>query len=250
MNEAKYNQAADFYSDFVEKELSSSTSVLTVVTEQTVIALDDVSGLHVCDLACGQGHLSRRLAKLGARVTAIDVSTSLIKRAKQLTPNALKITYFLDDAQSLDKIDNGSFDVVVINMALMDIPGHRNVFENCHRILNSGGAFVFSILHPCFESPFNLENPPVESSPSGDFLACRISQYLEEGHWISGGDGVRGKVGAYHRTLSTYLNDLICSGFKIQKVYEPHLQPDTYTTIEAQWLSNIPRGLIIKSCKV
>ena len=78
MSGAKYNQASDFYSDFVEKALSFPHSVLSVVTEQTVKALGDIANLSVCDLACGQGHLSRRLAERHAYVMGVDVSQELL----------------------------------------------------------------------------------------------------------------------------------------------------------------------------
>ncbi|HJO82451.1 MAG: hypothetical protein QGG34_00325 [SAR202 cluster bacterium] len=34
-------------------------------------------------------------------------------------------------------------------------------------------------------------------------------------------DGVRGRVGAYHRTLSTYLNGLVGAGLAIEELVEP-----------------------------
>ena len=111
----------------------------------------------------------------------------------------------MDDAQSLKRLSDNRFDAVVINMALMDIPNHKSTFESCYRILKAKGMFVFSILHPCFESPFSSDDPPLELTSSGDFVACRVNRYLEEGHWQSGGTGVRGRVGAYHRTISTYI---------------------------------------------
>lgn len=37
---------------------------------------------HILDIACGNGLTSRRLATLGAQVTAFDFSANLIERAK------------------------------------------------------------------------------------------------------------------------------------------------------------------------
>ena len=42
MSDARYDQATEFYADFVEKALASPTSVLSVITEQTLKALGDV----------------------------------------------------------------------------------------------------------------------------------------------------------------------------------------------------------------
>ncbi|MEM7335792.1 MAG: hypothetical protein AAF490_27185, partial [Chloroflexota bacterium] len=73
--------------------------------------------------------------------------------------------------------------------------------------------------------------------------------YLDEGHWHSGGTGIRGRVGAHHRTISTYFNGLISAGFQILAVDEPHLPQGDYETIEEQWFSKIPRLLVIEAQK-
>ncbi len=38
---------------------------------------------HILDIACGNGLTTRRLAELGATVTAIDFSSNLIEKAKR-----------------------------------------------------------------------------------------------------------------------------------------------------------------------
>ena len=249
MSEAKYNAVANFYVEFVRAALSSPTSVLSVVTEQVVKTLGDVKGLQICDLACGEGHLARRLAERGGNVTGVDVSEGILEQAKQQMPTSLDLHYVQDDAQTLATFLEQSFDIVVSNLALMDIPDFESVFDSCFRVLKPGGTFVFSVLHPCFETPFDADHPPIETSRSGGFLACRVSRYLEEGYWTSGGEGVRGRVGAYHRTLSSYLNALLASGFQLSAVHEPTLPAGDYGSTEEQWLSRLPRGLVLKSRK-
>ena len=39
---------------------------------------------------------------------------------------------------------------------------------------------------------------------------------------MSGGDGVRGHMGSYHRMLSTYVNDLQANGFTLER-FEEHV---------------------------
>ena len=50
-------------------------------------------------------------------------------------------------------------------------------------------------------------------------LSC--GDHATEGYWQSGGTGVRGHMGAYHRMLSTLVNDLIAAGFVLQRMVEP-----------------------------
>jgi 2-polyprenyl-3-methyl-5-hydroxy-6-metoxy-1,4-benzoquinol methylase len=40
------------------------------------------AGLRVLDLACGQGRLSRELARRGARVVGLDISNELLDKAR------------------------------------------------------------------------------------------------------------------------------------------------------------------------
>lgn len=124
-------------------------------------------------------------------------------------------------------------------MALMDIPDHKAMFTAVHRILKPGGLFVFSLLHPCFETPFKLpDEPPTIDDEAGNPVAYVIRRYGTEGHWQSGGDGVRGHMGAHHRMLSTYLNDMIRAGFRIDKIDEPLVEGGG---LEAE----VPRGLLV-----
>src|SRR5512141_1667183 len=60
--------------------------------------LDPQPGQHILDIACGNGLTSRRLAALGAQVTAFDFSANLIEKANaRENPNSL-IDYHVIDA--------------------------------------------------------------------------------------------------------------------------------------------------------
>src|SRR6185295_2592007 len=60
--------------------------------------LEGQPGQHILDIACGNGLTSRRLALLGADVTAFDFSANLIDLAKErLTPDS-RIAYHVIDA--------------------------------------------------------------------------------------------------------------------------------------------------------
>ena len=46
--------------------------------------LPPVRGLNGIDIGCGEGHNTRLLAKHGARVTAVDISETFLKFAKEV----------------------------------------------------------------------------------------------------------------------------------------------------------------------
>ena len=115
------------------------------------------------------------------------------------------------------------------------------MFRAVRRVLTAGGAFVFSLLHPCFEAPFHEPDAPqFLTGPEGTPTAYTLRQYAREGAWQSGGTGVRGRVGAYHRTLSTLINDLLAAGFVLQQLHEP--------TVRAPGLfAQVPRTLMVSA---
>src|SRR5438034_10343696 len=53
----------------------------TLIDPTFLRVVGDVRGLHVLDLGCGNGYLSRRFARGGATVVAADASSQIIDRA-------------------------------------------------------------------------------------------------------------------------------------------------------------------------
>jgi hypothetical protein len=103
-------------------------------------------------------------------------------------------------------------------MGLINIPDLTACLRSVHRILNPGGWFVFCITHPCFESP-NAEWLERDGN-----VSRVIHEYFDEGYWQSENpERLRGKVGDWHRTVSTYVNALIDTGFTIERVLEPRI---------------------------
>jgi ubiquinone/menaquinone biosynthesis C-methylase UbiE len=202
-----------------------------------------VSGLDVCDLGCGEGHLSRLLASHARSVTGIDISAQLLAEAQRQTA-AENVRFVQDDAQQLSTQPDAAFDLVICNLALMDIPDLNAVYQAVHRILRPGGRFVFSLTHPCFQPPHATVQVDGETGKP----ARSMTRYAQEGFWRSTNSaGIRGQVGANHRTLSTYINELIAAGFRLQKLVEPTLAAGDYQDIYAQIQTEIPSLLIIEA---
>lgn len=235
-----YDEIAEWY----DESIRAGTLLHELVFPGLFALTDDVGGQHVCDLACGQGVVARQLARRGARVVGIDVSTKLLHIARRDEAAApLGIVYVHDDAQILTTVADETFDGVVCNMALMDIPDGRGVFRTVHRILRPAGWFVFSITHPCFETPTSDW-----ADEQGRPVRRVVSGYFQEGFWRSEHpQGVRGRVGAYHRTLSTYVNLLTEMGLVVERFVEPAATGEL-----AGWLPGfreVPAVLLVRCCK-
>jgi ubiquinone/menaquinone biosynthesis C-methylase UbiE len=223
VNETVYDKHVQFYLDFVDRNLADEDGLWHVLLSRfEEILRERLKGARVCDIACGEGYLSRFLGQFGPRgVIGIDLSAALIDAARQRS-NEANLSYRVDDAQRLRTFSDASVDVAVSQLAIMDIPDHRALFRSVRRVLRAGGVFVFSLLHPCFETPFQApEESQLLLDANGNPTAFIVRRYAKEGFWQSGGTGVRGHMGAYHRTLSTLLNDLLAAGFHLEKLDEP-----------------------------
>lgn len=237
-----YDQNAEFYVDFVDRALAAAPDGGASLAAIVDCLGARLAGARVCDLCCGEGYAGRRLLALGAReVVGIDLSQALIEAARRRAP-AGAISYRVDDVRSLETVEDAGFDVAVCQLAMMDVADHRAMFAAVRRVLAARGAFVFSMLHPCFEPPRHVRDaPPHLLDAAGVPEALAIRRYATEGHWNSGGDGVRGRMGAYHRTLSTYVNDLLASGFAIERLQEPLAGPVALSPLFAE----VPTVLVI-----
>ena len=240
MNETIYDKHVQFYLDFVDRNLADKAGLWHVLLSRFEKILSDaLNGATVCDIACGEGYLSRFLAGFGPReVIGIDLSAELINVAQQRS-NRANFLYRVDDAQQLRTFPDASVDIAVSQLAIMDIPDHRALFRAVRRVLKAGGALVFSLLHPCFETPFQApDESPFLVDEGGNPIAYIVRRYNQEGFWQSGGTGVRGHMGAYHRTLSTLINDLLAAGFLLEKLDEPVMEG-------CGLLSQVPQVLMV-----
>lgn len=213
---ARYDGIADFYDQAVGDDLTDS------VDGALLDLTGDVRGLRVLDLACGQGRVSRELARRGASVVGLDISNELLERARvSEAKQPLGIHYVCGDACAYP-VTVASFHTVVCHFGLSDIDHLDLALSTVARALRPSGVFVFSILHPCFPG---RGNDAPSSWPTG-------SGYYSEGWWLANNSGFRGKIGANHRMLSTYLNELAAQGLRSEAFAEP--QPT------AEWVDAIP----------
>ena len=208
---AKYDEVAADYDEWVGGGSALDDPTFTELT-------GEVTGQEICVVACGQGREARYVATQGAVVTGVDLSEKLLEMAclhEETEP--LGISYQHGDAHTLEGLADDSFDGVVCYMALMDIPNLDDAVRSMARVLKPGGWFVVSITHPCFKSPATGEIVDhVDQS-----VRRTVGKYFVEGYWDGPGAHRNAlPVGAYHRTISTYVNTLSAAGLVINQLRE------------------------------
>ncbi len=187
----------------------------------------DIKGKRVLDAGCGEGYNTRLFAQQGAHITGIDLSENMIRLAQEEEKqNPLGIDYNVASFTDLSIFEDNSFDTVLSTMALMDGPGYEQALQEFYRVLKPGGSLFFSLHHPCFSPPHYtwIKNE------RGEKIKIVSSGYFEEGPWemrfaltkkTDKSDTQELVQTRYHRTLSTYINQLMQVGFVLKKIQEP-----------------------------
>jgi SAM-dependent methyltransferase len=156
------------------------------------------------DIACGEGRLSRELARLGHRVIGIDSSPSLLASAREAQGAGPHPELLLADAAALP-LDDGMADLAVASMALMTVDDMPAVVSEVARVLAPGGRFLITVLHPV----------DTWGDAGGSYFL--ETAYDKEIVRDSGSMTFRDA----HRPLSAYCGALEQAGFAIERVREP-----------------------------
>ena len=190
-------------------------------------------GERVLDIACGNGLTSRRLAAVGAEVVAFDISEEMVTHARQRTvEHADHIQYLVLDATdeaALMSLGESRFDAALCNMALFDMAEIKPLFRALVRLLRPGGRFVFSVLHPCFNSPHIAhvgERQDVEGEITTVY-SVKVFGYISS--TVAYGLAIPGQPAPqpiFHRPLGTLLGAGFEAGFVLDGLEERAFPPD------------------------
>jgi len=208
----------------------------------------------ILDLACGNGYLCRRFAREGATVTGIDASAPIIALAQQReAQEPLGITYLVRDAANLEPLTAAGFDLVVCNMALMDIEDAAGAIREIARVLHPAGRLVASLSHPCFDK-VGTSGWAIEYVYPTTTVWRKMSRYREVAAadlpWFRV-DGQTVYTRAYHRPLSWYVRALRDAGLVLTALEEPAPTEEFLAgSHQALWIAEIPLHCVIEARKL
>ncbi|HEY7122838.1 MAG TPA: class I SAM-dependent methyltransferase [Ktedonobacterales bacterium] len=214
----------------------------------------EVAGQRVLDLACGNGYLSRRFARQGAEVVGVDASAPIIERARaREAREPLGITYPRGNAARLEILEDASFDLIICNMALMDIEDAEGAIQEVARMLRPQGRFVASMSHPCFDK-MNTSGWVIEHFYPHTTIWRKISRYREfaadDVPWLKVSENVV-NTRAYHRPLSWYFRVLRSAGLAVTAFEEPKPTEEFWAKDDsAPWIAEVPLHCVFEAWKV
>ncbi len=193
--------------------------------------IGDVEGLRVLDAGCGEGFVARVLEKKGATVTAVDISPSLVGKAKKKEGS---VEYLIADlSEGLPQFES-HFDLVASHFVLNDVPDYKGFINTLGSVTKSGGRAVLS-----FNNPYSA------------VLREKAETYFDSGRVVmyQGMSTIGVKVYHYHRTMSEYLKAFADSGFMLRTLLEPPPGPEESEHRRTRW-RQVPFQLATEFVKV
>lgn len=170
------------------------------------------------DLGCGTGRWTKRFSKNYKKTIGIDYSEEMIKLSKKnLRGN---INYILGDMYNLHNlVGNEKFDVIVSLFSLQyskNVNELSNLFKKVLLVLKRRGHFIFAVPHPYLI--LSNHSNWIKIKLLENFSQTKNPLYQAEIKLV-GGDWKFTKD--YFYSFEDYVNSLINSGYRINKIFEP-----------------------------
>ncbi len=112
-----------------------------------------ITGKSILDVGCGGGILTEALARIGARMTGIDMGEKPLSAAiRHASVSGLSIRYERTNPEQLVLQMPASFDGVVCMELLEHVPHPKAVVQACADLVRPAGDVFFSTLNKTFKS--------------------------------------------------------------------------------------------------
>lgn len=108
------------------------------------------AGIHVLEIGCGTGTLTRMMAQRGANVTGIDASPRMLAEAEKKVKDARlenRVSLQYMDATLIgERFPAASFDLIVSTLVFSELPldDQRLVLDSCQRLLRQNGRLLIA----------------------------------------------------------------------------------------------------------
>jgi len=211
-----YHVTSDFY------EMDAFKAGKSSLMDIELGLLGDVKGKRILHLQCHFGQDSLSLARMGAKVTGIDLSDKAIATAKKLnTELKLDAEFIVSDVYDLPNNLKGEFDIVYTSYGtigwLPDMNKWGSVIEH---FLKPEGKFVFVEFHP------NIW------MYDDDFTHVKYNYFKddaiveeEEGTYADKGADIKLKYVVWNHGLSEVMSGILANGLTINNFKEYNYSP-------------------------
>lgn len=195
----------------------------------------DMSGLDAVELGCGTGYVAGWMARRGARVTAIDISTAQLATARRLAQlHGADIT-FIDGNAETTGLPDAAFDFAISEYgAAIWCPPDAWLTE-AWRLLRPGGRLVFLGNHPLVLLCSPLDGAPCDTTLHRPYRGMWGADWTEVAFEPSGI--------CFNLTMGDWFALFARIGFQVQdylELYAPDWVTDTRAAVPADWAKTYP----------
>jgi len=150
---------ADIYDYLVFSNVKDEYEIGEIINKTT-----PSSQSKILDIGCGTGHHVDMLSSKGLDVIGIDISPSMIKKAKMNYPNC---NFEVGDARDAEIFMSGSFThIMSLYFTICYIEDKRQFLQNCYNWLMPGGSFILHLVdREMFDPILPSGNPLLLVSP-------------------------------------------------------------------------------------
>jgi ubiquinone/menaquinone biosynthesis C-methylase UbiE len=216
-----------------------------IIHPAVLSSLGQVKDKRIVDLGCGTGTLARQLARLGAKVTGVDISSEMLKYASKRNE---KVEYLKHDIEQKLPYNDKEFDITISIMVFHSIENISNVITESYRILKNNATMIVVIPHPCFVQYFRS----LECENDSLYLTPQKATF----NWKQFTDICSNPTEFYLRPISFYINLFLSAGFILNSVKEPLIDESAQCEVDEIHTKNAynrlrekPSFLLIKFTK-
>jgi 2-polyprenyl-3-methyl-5-hydroxy-6-metoxy-1,4-benzoquinol methylase len=222
INRKSWNNRTDVHlnSDFYDNDnfIKGKTSLNKIELD----LLGDVSGKSILHLQCHFGQDSISLSRLGANVTAVDLSDKAIDIAKKMAIETNSTTKFICcNIYDLPNFLNEKFDIVFTSYGTIGwLPNIDKWAEIISQFLKPNAQFVFVEFHPLvWMYDDNFENIAYRYFNSGSIIETESGTYADKNAAITQ------SYVMWNHGMGEVINSLIKNNLEIQSLVEYDYSP-------------------------
>lgn len=146
-NQASWDAYSDEYQADHGEQLAASTGRawgVWQIPEAELLILGDVAGKDILEFGCGAAQWSIALAKAGARMTGLDLSSRQLEHARRLMAEAGVDFPLVHASAEAVPLPDASFDIVFCDHGAVTFSDPYRSVPEAARLLRPGGLFAFS----------------------------------------------------------------------------------------------------------
>ncbi len=217
-NRASWNELTSIHVDSDFYDVNGFKKGKSSLNSIEVSEIGDVTGKTLLHLQCHFGLDTLSFARLGAKVTGVDISDESIKTARELSDElSVPATFIRSNIYEIDNVVNDKYDIIFTSYGAINWLDDLNKWaEIINRFLKPGGFFYMVEFHPYIYSL----NEDLEIGESY-FKASKIETKLE-GTYTDSSRGVKQNLMnvEWHHSLSEVVNSLTGNNLKIEFLNE------------------------------